>query len=73
MNWIKVLLLIATLTFSNAETPVGSWTFDTKASVKKHKEFARIYSRLEGMQTNNLQTTYATINQNRQLNPKETS
>ena len=50
MNWIKVLLLIATLTFSNAQTPVGSWIFDTKASVKKHKEFARIYSRLEGMQ-----------------------
>ncbi len=50
MNWFKVIILLSLFSFVSASTVVGSWLFDRETSVKTEKKFARLYSRLEGMQ-----------------------
>ncbi len=50
MNRFKIIILLSLFSFVSASTVVGSWLFDTEASVRMEKKFAQLFSRLEGMQ-----------------------
>ena len=47
---MKLLILLILSSILNASTILGTWIFDTQASIKAKKEYAPIYNRLQGMQ-----------------------